>query len=115
MVLVSEALKEFEVPHVKCDGNVMMKSKAITTFKTDPNVRLILLSSEDSVSGLHLVEATTVVILHPFLLTNGSDALCMAYEKQGVARAWRFGQTKQVNLIRFLIRDSIEENLAKRR
>ena len=71
---------------------------------------MILLSSESSVSGLHLVNATHVVILHPFL--RDTDESAMAYEKQGIARAWRSGQTKQVKLVQFLVRDSIEEYMA---
>jgi SNF2 family DNA or RNA helicase len=38
----------------------------------------------------------------------------MAYEKQGIARAWRSGQTKQVKVVRFLCRDTVEEKMALR-
>jgi len=113
MRLVSEALHEFQVPHVRCDGNVNQRSTAIHQFRKQPDVRLILLSSEDSVSGLHLVEATHVVLLHPFLMAD--DALAVSYEKQGIARAWRSGLDHPVELIRFIVRDSIEEELSARR
>lgn len=113
MGLVSKALKNFNIDNVRCEGNVFQRNHAIRTFKTSDKVRLILLSSEDSVSGLHLVEATHVVIFHPFMV--GSDTLAIAYEKQGIARAWRGGQTKQVKLVRFLTRDTIEEEMARKR
>lgn len=49
--------------------------------------------------------------------------LSLEQEKQGIARAWRAGQTKQVQVVcahvhfqvRFLTRDSIEEELAGKR
>jgi SNF2 family DNA or RNA helicase len=113
MKLVSKSLNEFNVNHVTCDGNVFAKSKAVTSFKTDPNVKLILLSAEDSVSGLHLTEANYVVIFHPFLMD--SDKQAMDYEYQGIARSRRFGQTRTVKVVRFLVKDSVEEVLAKRR
>ena len=41
--------------------------------------------------------------------------MALSFEKQGIARAWRSGQTKQVEVVRFLTRDSIEEELATQR
>ena len=113
MHLVSNALTEFKIKNVVCDGTVYQRQNAIADFKTSDSVRLILLSSESSVSGLHLVNATHVVILHPFL--RDTDESALAYEKQGIARAWRSGQTKRVKVVRFLVRDSIEEQLAEMR
>ncbi len=112
MNLVSLALKDFGIEHVICVGNVMTRTRAVKLFKTSDKMRLILLSSEDSVSGLNLTEATHVVIFHPFLMPT--DERAMAYEKQGIARAWRSGQTKQVKVVRFLCRDTVEEKMALR-
>jgi SNF2 family DNA or RNA helicase len=114
MCLVSEALKSMGITHVTCTGNVATRTKSVREFKYSEATRLILLSSEDSVSGLHLVEATHMVIFHPFLI-NGNDDLAVSYEKQGIARAWRGGLDHPVELIRFIVRDSIEEDLAKKR
>jgi hypothetical protein len=65
------------------------------------------LSVKDSVAGLNLTEASHVVIFHPFLVDGegkhsedgafDSDIkMALSFEKQGIARAWRSGQTKQV-------------------
>lgn len=114
--LVSHALREFGIEHANCDGSVFNRAKAIREFKTSDRIRLILLSSEDSVSGLHLIEATHIVIMHPFLnYYDYDDSAAIAYEKQGIARAWRSGQTKELRLVRFLVRDTIEEETAIRR
>jgi SNF2 family DNA or RNA helicase len=112
-LLVAKALKEFNIEHVVCQGNVMQRAKAVREFKNSNTVRLILLSSEDSASGLHLVEATHVIIMHPFSI--GTDETAMAFEKQGIARAWRSGQEREVQVVRFLVKDSIEERFAKQR
>lgn len=112
MRLVSQALTEFEINHVQCTGNVMSKSRAVRLFKESEDTRLILLSSDDSVSGLHLTNATHMVIFHPF---HGEDEVAVAYEKQGIARAWRSGLDHPVSLIRFIVRDSIEEDMALKR
>lgn len=110
MYLVNEALNELGVENVQCTGNVMTKSRAVRLFKSSDKVRLILLSSEDTVSGLHLTNATHMIIFHPF---DGPDAI--ANEKQGIARAWRSGLDHPVQLIRFITRNSIEEQLAIQR
>jgi SNF2 family DNA or RNA helicase len=137
MTMVSKALTEMNVQHVHCIGNVHQRTKAIEAFKQSADVRLILLSSEDSVSGLHLPEATHVLIFHPFLIGGNPDQkkrgrgrgvgdgpsqkvdvhspemtrLAVDYEHQGVARAWRGGQTHPVQVVRFLTRRSIEEEM----
>lgn len=106
-------------------GNMNKKTQSVRDFKSG-NVPILILSSEDSVSGLNLTEASHVVIFHPFLVdgeggaSDGDDfdadtKMALSFEKQGIARAWRSGQQKQVEVVRFLTRDSIEEELATQR
>ncbi|KAJ3365884.1 hypothetical protein GGF31_008222 [Allomyces arbusculus] len=47
-------------------GNVFRKCRAATLFCTNPNMK-VFLSSDDCISGLHLVEASHVVIVHPHM------------------------------------------------
>ena len=54
LLLMSKALKDCNVNHVFCKGNVHMMSKSINLFKTDTNTRVILLSSETCNSGSDL-------------------------------------------------------------
>ncbi|KAI8865866.1 hypothetical protein GQ42DRAFT_85708 [Ramicandelaber brevisporus] len=72
-----------------------------------------MLSAEDSVSGLHLTEATHLIILHPFMMSSEKEAL--SYEAQGIARAHRMGVTHPVRVVRFVVRDTVEEQIARRR
>ncbi|KAI8865916.1 hypothetical protein GQ42DRAFT_111538, partial [Ramicandelaber brevisporus] len=111
--LVSSALTTCQISHVRVTGNVMVRRKAINQFKKSDDVRVIMLSAEDSVSGLHLTEATHVVILHPFLMKSEHDAL--AGEKQGIARAYRLGLNHDLKVVRFVVADTLEEEIVRRR
>lgn len=91
----------------------MQRSKAVREFQNDPSMRIIMLSAEDSVSGLNFTQANYVVVFHPFSL--GSNSLALDYEKQGIARAWRYGQQRPVNVVRFFTRGTMEESIALRR
>ncbi|KAJ3374513.1 hypothetical protein GGF31_007291 [Allomyces arbusculus] len=112
--LMARAFSEFGIVHVKLmGGTVITKRQAITLFRTDPNTKILFLSAEDSVSGLQLTEANHVVIVHPFL--GASEAMARAYELQGIARAVRAGQEREVTVTRFVARGTIEEEITARR
>jgi SNF2 family DNA or RNA helicase len=113
MKFVANALESLEIDFRACIGSMKRRDTSIQEFKSG-NVPILILSSEDSVSGLNLTEATHVVIFHPFLIdSNGGklegdemDAdtkMALSFEKQGIARAWRSGQQKQVEVVRFAI------------
>ena len=126
MRFVSRALKELSIRHSSSIGSRKAMEAAVTDFKTGTSPILIL-SSEESVSGLNLTEATHIVIFHPFLVDHKGAAedgeesleaetrLALSMETQGIARAWRGGQTGQIEVVRFLMRDSIEEELFQQR
>ncbi|KAJ3355682.1 hypothetical protein GGF32_001848 [Allomyces javanicus] len=112
--LISRALSEFQIPNVSlAGGNVFTKRRAVTLFRTDPDMKILFLSSDDCVSGLHLTEANHVVIVHPFL--GASETMSRAYEMQGIARAVRAGQTREVTVVRFVTHNTIEEDMMARR
>ncbi|KNE71139.1 hypothetical protein AMAG_15806 [Allomyces macrogynus ATCC 38327] len=112
--LISRAFSEFNIPNVRmAGGNVLSKRRAVTLFRTDPDMKVLFLSSDDCVSGLHLTEANHVVIVHPFL--GASETMSRAYEMQGIARAVRAGQTREVTIVRFVTRNTIEEEMTSRR
>ncbi|MHB1952868.1 MAG: SNF2-related protein [Sulfobacillus sp.] len=106
--LISQVLTDLRVKHVFCRGNVQVIMCSMRKFKTDPDVRIILLSSESCASGSNLTEAT-----HVFLVdTVGTDPVrSRAIEDQAIARARRLGQKATVEVTRFVIKDSIEERL----
>jgi len=111
LLLMAKALKDCNIDHVFCRGNVHMMSKSIKSFKTDPKTRVILLSSDSCNSGSNLTEAPYVFLIDA---VSGDIEYAKAAETQAIARTCRIGQTKEVQVYRFVIRDSVEEAYYKR-
>jgi hypothetical protein len=110
---IGKSFKDLGVEYVRVAGNVFQRQNAISKFRESKNVRLIMMSSEDSVSGINLTQATHVILLHPFW--TGNEATDLAYEKQGISRAYRFGLDHSLKIVRFAVRGSIEEEITLRR
>jgi hypothetical protein len=78
---------------------------------------------KDSVSGLHLPEATHIFIVHPFWFGDDQHEKAIAAEKQGqkltlilgIARAYRLGLQHPLNIVRFACKDTIEESIMLKR
>ncbi len=102
---VASVLGTLDIKTAVCRGNVHVQNKAITTFKTSKDVRVILLSSERSASGLNLQEATHIFLLDSIL---GEVKAAVASEMQAIARAHRQGQSKVLKVVRFLTRGTVE-------
>ena len=110
---IAETLKELGIDYVRVVGNVFQRKNAISRFCNSKDIRLIMLSSEDSVSGINLSQATHVILLHPFCAHG--DEIDLASEKQGISRAYRFGLNHPLKVVRFAVRGTIEEAITLRR
>jgi SNF2 family DNA or RNA helicase len=75
------------------------------------SARVLMLSLESAASGTNLTEASHVILVDP---VAGTKSHADATEAQAIARAHRIGQTKQVKVIRLIIRDTIEQQLHER-
>lgn len=111
---MAESFKELDINCARVVGTVYQRQNAIAKFKESKDCRLIMLSSEDSVSGINLTEATHVILLHPFWTDQGED-VDRAYEKQGISRAYRFGLKHPLKVVRFATRGTVEEEITLRR
>jgi SNF2 family DNA or RNA helicase len=60
-----------------------------------------MLSADHAASGLNLIKANKIIILEP--LDNDQ-----CKEEQAIGRAHRIGQTKDVEVFRFIINNTIE-------
>jgi SNF2 family DNA or RNA helicase len=105
---VGEVLHEYGIKNIFCKGNVYQMDKAIRTFNGDDSFRVIMLSSESAASGTNLTKASKVILLDPIC---GSYEFRKNMEGQAIGRAHRMGQTKQVEVVRFIIKDTIEEEI----
>jgi SNF2 family DNA or RNA helicase len=100
---ISDSLTQ---PHVYCKGTVFQKKKAIKSFSEDPNTNIILLSSKNAASGTNLTAANKIILVEPIY---GTDKYRQDIENQSIGRSNRIGQKRQIEVIRFIIKDTIEE------
>jgi SNF2 family DNA or RNA helicase len=105
---VGTVLDEYGIRNVFCRGNIYQRDKAIRTFNNDDKIKVIMLSSESAASGTNLTKASKVILLDP---VYGSYEFRRNTEWQAVGRAHRMGQTKEVETVRFVIKNTIEEEI----
>lgn len=82
------------------------RRKTLETWHTDKNFPVLILTVQDSAAGLNLQHANHIILGHP-LLSYGD-------EKQAIGRAIRPGQKRNVTIWRFVVRDTLEEQLYQR-
>ena len=111
---MEKSFKELKVECVRVAGTVFQRQNAIAKFRESTDIRIIMMSSENSVSGINLTQATHVILLHPFWTDKG-EAVDLAYEKQGISRAYRFGLNHPLKIVRFAVRGTVEEEITLRR
>lgn len=107
---VGDVLAEHGIPTVYCKGNVWSRDKAIREFNADDKIKVIMLSSESAASGTNLTKASKVILLDP---VSGDYEYRRNMEWQAIGRAYRLGQTKQVEIVRLIIKDTVEEEIYK--
>ena len=112
--VVSGALRSLGIQNSFVFGNIFARNAAIDKFRSK-QVRVIMLSAETSVTGLQLTEATHIILLHPFFFFDGQEDRAIAAEKQGVARAYRMGLDHELKVVRFVVKNSVEEELLQGR
>jgi len=105
---VGEVLNDYGIKNVFCKGNVWQRDKAIREFNLDKDIKVIMLSSESAASGTNLTKAEMVIMLDPIY---GTYEYRRNTEWQAIGRAYRMGQTKQVQVVRFIIRNTVEEEI----
>ncbi|MCO5577017.1 hypothetical protein L7F22_030839 [Adiantum nelumboides] len=105
--LVQAPLEAAGFKHVRIDGSMSLKKRdaALKAFQsTGPDSpTIILLSLKAAGVGLNLVAASQVYMLDPWWNP--------AIEEQAMDRVHRLGQTRDVEIVRLIVRDSIEERI----
>ena len=104
--ILEDIFKEKGFSYSRLDGtmNVSQREKAISKF-TSGECKLMLISLKAGGFGLNLTAADFVLHLDPWWNP--------AVEEQASARAIRIGQTKKVNVLRFISTSTIEEEIVK--
>ena len=108
LCMIGKILSEYSINNIFCKGNVMQKNNSIDNFKFDDNYRVFMLSISNTASGLNLSCASTVIFLEPIY---GSNEYIVNTEKQAISRIYRIGQQKDINVIHFIIKNTIEDEV----
>ncbi|KAI1084857.1 P-loop containing nucleoside triphosphate hydrolase protein [Whalleya microplaca] len=103
--IVQAGLDRAGLQSIRFDGKGPQKERqtVVNKFKTDPTIRVMLLTLSCGAVGLTLTVATRAYLMEP----HWNPTL----EEQALARIHRIGQTKEVTTVRFYIRDSFEEQV----
>lgn len=83
----------------------------INEFKNNPSKKVLILSSVKNASGIDLSFVSNIVIFEPII---GDTLFLRDIEKQIVGRIYRINQTENINVYRFIIKDTIEEEIFKK-
>jgi SNF2 family DNA or RNA helicase len=98
-------LRERKIEYLRLDGSTKDRQGVVDRFNDDDNVKVFLISLKAGGVGLNLTAASAVFLYDPWWNPMA--------EKQAVDRAHRIGQTKKVNIYKFITKDSIEEKILK--
>ncbi|KAH6967255.1 P-loop containing nucleoside triphosphate hydrolase protein [Fusarium venenatum] len=103
--IIEAGLTQSSILSVRFDGTVPQKSRqnVVDKFRTDPSIRIMLLTLSCGAAGLTLTEATRAYLMEPHW--NPTT------EEQALARIHRIGQKQEVTTVRFFMRDSFEHRV----
>jgi len=100
--IMEKYLKEEKIKYLFLHGETKKREIMVKEF-ADEDVECFLISIKAGGVGINLTSAENVLILDP--LWNPS------VENQAIDRAYRIGQENEVNVYRFITRNSVEEKI----
>ena len=115
---VADSLEDRGVKALQVKGSISQQIKALDVLqkevpsKEDPRVLLLTMDDESS-AGVNLTTCNHAIFVHPLLADTQHQY--NAYETQAIGRVRRFGQTKTVNIWRFLACGTIDDTIYKER
>ncbi|KAI2635247.1 SNF2 family N-terminal domain-containing protein [Xylaria nigripes] len=103
--LIEKALVNANISFTRLDGKMSRpaRSAAMTAFREDKSIHVILVSISAGGLGLNLVTGNTVYMMEP--------QYNPAAEAQAIDRVHRLGQKRPVRTVRYIMRNSIEEKM----
>lgn len=105
---IGDILLNNNINIVYCNGSVYQRKRAIMSFYKNSNINVILLSSRNAASGINLTVANKIILLEPIY---GNKEYRYNIESQAIGRADRIGQKNSINVYRFIIKDTIEQDI----
>jgi DNA repair protein RAD5 len=105
--LIEPALSRAALPFLRLDGSMSQQSRAavLSEFASSKKATVLLLSLRAGGVGLNLTMAKRVYMMDPWW--------SFAVEAQAIDRVHRMGQTDEVKVCRFIVKESVEERMLK--
>ncbi|KAK1765014.1 SNF2 family N-terminal domain-containing protein [Phialemonium atrogriseum] len=105
LYLLSKHLHEAKIPHLRIDGSCSLSQRQakLDQFSEDDKMPVLIMTTGTGAFGLNLTCANRVFILE--LQWNPS------VESQAIARAIRLGQENEVHVTRYVIKDTVEQDM----
>lgn len=109
---VERALTAAKLAPLTLRGATRQREKLIGSFTSSEEFKCLVLSLEQSPSGMNLTVANHIILVHPMHAEN--HAAAVACERQAIGRIRRQGQTKTCHVHRFFTNRTIEQDLVKK-
>jgi SNF2 family DNA or RNA helicase len=105
--LLEHALEKAGHTFVRLDGSMAVKQRAqvLIDFKTDPAIAVLLVSIRAGGQGLNFTAANKVYMMEPQYNPG--------VEQQAIDRVHRLGQKREVEIVHFIMKESVEEALLR--
>ncbi len=104
--IIGTTLEEMNIPYLRLDGKTPRKQRQILVDKYQTGeYPVFLISVKAGGVGLNLTRANKVI--------HFDHWWNQAVENQATDRAYRIGQTREVEVIKLIIRDSVEEKVVE--
>jgi len=103
--LIAQHLSLQQIKYTRIDGTYTLsqRQKILGDFHTDSHTRILLMTTGTGAVGLNLTVANHVYILEP--------QWNPMVEKQAIARVYRLGQTRNVKVVRYIVKGTEEEGM----
>lgn len=104
--LIDKLYQTFNIEGFGCVK--LQNSDNIDNFRENISNRILILSSVKNASGIDLSFVSNIIIFEPII---GDTLFLRDIEKQIIGRIYRINQTRDINIYRFIINDTIEEQI----
>lgn len=103
--LIEHALDEHKLGYVRLDGTMSVKQRTavLKTFSTDDSVTVLLVSIKAGGQGLNFTAANKVYMMEPQFNPG--------VENQAIDRVHRLGQKRDVQIVHYIMKESVEEQI----
>ena len=108
LLVMSTIFEDEKIKNIACGLKDEKLAESFDRFKKSTTTRVLLMNSQISAAGTNLQEANYVIFLEPAGV-NKSDALTI--ETQAVGRTCRLGQLRTVQVVYFIMQDTVEAKI----